>query len=250
MKTAFPGKTEPPAPWAPEALLGSEAGRDSLEPLGLEATMVLGAVTDNQARPAPPEPQASPAPLVLRAKLDPQALLAPTAPRDREESPDLRDTLVLQARRAPLGAMGVPAAKVKWVPLAFLALRACPEPGARPAHRGPTVLPASEALPANPVRTETRGTPDHAGSAGKLAPPGSQARRAKTARTVLPASPAPTASQEPPARGACPDSQELPDPAASPEKRVPPGSVAGRAPQAPEEPPEKPAETACPEARD
>lgn len=250
MKTAFPVKTEPRAPWVPEGLLESEAGRDSLEPLGLEATMVLEEATDNQARPVPPERQDSPAPLVLRAKLDPQALLAPTAPRDREENRDLRDMLVLQALRALLGAMGVPVAKVKWVPLAFPGLLACPEPGVLQARPGPMVLLASEVLPANPVRTVTRETLDHAGSAGKLVPPGSQARRVKTARMVRLESPAPTDSREPRARGAHPDSEDLLDPMAFPEKRVPLGSAVVQAPQGPEEPPEKLAETVCPEVQE
>lgn len=241
-------KTEPPGPWVPEGPLASEAGRDSLEPLGLEAMMVLEEAMDNLARPVPPERQASPDPPVLRAKSDPQALPAPTAPLDREENLDLRDTLVLQARRALLGATGAPVAKAKWVPLAFLGLPACPEPGAPQARPGPMVLQASEVLPVNPARTGTRETLDPAGSAAKRVPPASRARREKTARTVRQESRVPTGSREPPERGARPDSEDPPDPMASPEKRVPPESVGVQAPRGLEEPPEKPAETAPPEA--
>lgn len=113
-------KMEPPDPWVPEVLLVSEDGQASPGPRGLEVTMVLVEVTDNQAPPVPLELQDSPVPLVLRVKLDPRDLLVQTAPLDKEENLDLRDMLVLQALLAPLGAMVVLAVKVKWVPLAFL----------------------------------------------------------------------------------------------------------------------------------
>lgn len=250
MKTAFLVKTAPLAPWVPEGLLGREAGPDSLEPLGLEAMMVLEEVMDNRARPDPLARQDSPAPLVLRAKLDLQALLAQTAPRDREENLDLRDTLVLQAPRALLGTAGVPVAKVKWVPPAFLGLLACLEPGVPQARPVPMVLPASEAPPANPVRMVTKETPDHAVSAAKLVSPGSQARKGKTASPVRPESLVPTGPREPQERGARPDSEDLPAPMASREKRVPLGSAGVLAPLGPEEPPEKLAGTVPPEAQE
>lgn len=113
-------KMEPPDLWVPEVLLVSEDGQASPGPRGLEVTMVLVEVTDNQAPPVPLELQDSPVPLVLRVKLDPRDLLVQAAPLDKEENLDLRDMLVLQALLAPLGAMVVLAVKVKWVPLAFL----------------------------------------------------------------------------------------------------------------------------------
>lgn len=243
MKTAFLVKTERQAPWAPEGLLEREAGQDSLEPLGLEVMMVLEEVTDNRAHRVPPERQDSPVPPVLRAKSDLQALPAQTAPPDREENPDLRDTLVLRALRALLGTMGVPAAKVKWVPLAFLGLLACPEPGVPQARPVPMVFLASEVLPANPARTVTKESPEHAGSVGKLVSPGCQALRVKTASRVRLENLVPMEPREPQERGARPDSEELLEPTAFREKRVPLGSVAVPAPQGPEEPPESLAET-------
>lgn len=250
MKTAFPVRTERRDPWVPEGLLGRGAGRDSLEPLGLEVMMVLEEVMDNRARPAPPERQDSPVPPVLRAKSDLRALPAQTAPLDREENLDLRDTLVLRALRALLGTMGVPAAKVKWVPPAFLGLLACPEPGVPQARPAPMVFPASEVLPANPVRTVTKESPERAGSGGKLVSPGCRALRVKTASRVRLESLVPTDPREPQERGARPDSEELLEPTAFQEKRVPLGSAAAPAPQGPEEPPENLAETVGPDPQE
>lgn len=115
-------KMEPLDPWVPEELLVREDGQDFLEPRGLEVMMVLVEVMDNQAPLVPLELQDSPVPLVLRVKLDLRDLPAQAAPLDKEENLDLRAMLVLQVLLAPLGAMVVLVAKVKWVLLAFLEL--------------------------------------------------------------------------------------------------------------------------------
>lgn len=100
----------------------NEDGQAFLELQVLEAMMVLGAVMANQVPLVLLEPQDSLGPPVLRVKLDLQGPLVQMAPQDKEVNLDLRDTLVLKGLLALLGIMGVLAARVKWVPQAFLEL--------------------------------------------------------------------------------------------------------------------------------
>lgn len=221
----FPVKMELLDPWVPEGLLAREDVQGFLELQGLEVMMVLEEVMDNQAHLVPLELQDSLVPLVLRVKLDLQDLLGQMAPLVKEENLDLRDMPVLKVLLALLGLTVVLVVKVKWVPLAFLELLDCQEPGVLQGLLVPMVLLDSEVLPVNPVRMVTKEIQDHAVNVVKLVPPVFQDLRVKMAKTVHLESLVQMDFQELRETGVYLDFEELLEHLVLLEKKVPLGSV-------------------------
>lgn len=225
MKMVFQVKMELLDPWVQEGLLVREDGQGFLEPQGLEVMMVLEEVMDNRAHLVLLELQDSLVPLVLRVKLDLQDLLVQMVPLDKEENLDLRDMLVLKVLLALLGLMVVLVVKVKWVPLAFLALLDCQEAGVLQDQLVPMVLLDSEVLQVNPVRMAPKESQDHGVNAVKLVLQVFQALKVKMANLVHLENLVQMDFQELQEKGVHLDSEDLLELTAFQEKRVPLGSV-------------------------